>query len=145
MDNGFGNNYEVKVARNIASIARQQLQIRRPRVLASSTTGTVQEWLDFLEDAQDQDSITSRQVDEVLAADIVLNGHRQDTGTDTYVIIEVSITLGDDDISRAHDRATIIRDSTRRPVLAAVICVHADPDRTRFAQELGVLTATVPA
>lgn len=144
MDNAFGANYEVKVARNIASIARQQLQLRRPRVLASSTTGTAQEWLDLLEDAQDQGSITSRQVDQVLAADVVLKGQHPDTGPDSYVIIELSITMGDDDVARAHDRATIIKDATRGPVLAAVICANADPERTSFAQELGVLIAQLP-
>ena len=144
LDNGFGANYEIKIARNIATIARQHLQLRRPRILTSYTAGHTAEWLDLIETAYDRNLITNAQADQVLGADLVLVGEHGDTGPGTYLVAEISITAGAADINRCVARANIVRAATGQSVLPAIISVRIDEERSSLAAEQGVAIAHMP-
>ncbi len=144
LDNGFGMNYELKVGKNILSIAGQHLGIRRARVLRGAINGFTPDIQELIEDALDDRTITPEQADELLQVDLILAGRHQDTGAETYMAAELSITIGSDDITRAADRAALLQSVVRLPVLPVVVGARIDDARAAMASDLGVSVAISP-
>ena len=144
LDNGFGMNYELKVGKNILSIAGQHLGIRRARVLCGAINGFTPDMQELIEDALDDRAITPEQADELLQVDLILAGRHQDTGAETYMAAELSITIGSDDITRAADRAALLQSVVRLPVLPVVVGARIDDARADMASGLGVSVAISP-
>ncbi len=144
LDNGFGMNYELKVGKNILSIAGQHLGIRRARVLRGAINGFTPDMQELIEDALDDRAITPQQADELLQVDLILAGRHQDTGAETYMAAELSITIGSDDITRAADRAALLQSVVRLPVLPVVVGARIDDARADMASGLGVSVAISP-
>lgn len=144
LDNGFGMNYELKVGKNILSIAGQHLGIRRARVLRGAINGFTPDIQELIEDALDDRAITPEQADELLQVDLILAGRHQDTGAETYMAAELSITIGSDDITRAADRAALLHSVVRLPVLPVVVGSRIDDARAAMASDLGVSVAISP-
>ena len=144
LDNGFGINYELKVGKNILSIAGQHLGIRRARVLRGAINGFTSDIQELIEDALDDRTITPEQADELLQVDLILAGRHQDTGEETYMAAELSITIGSDDITRAADRASLLQSVVRSSVLPVVVGARIDDARAAMASDLGVSVAISP-
>ena len=144
LDNGFGMNYELKVGKNILSIAGQHLGIRRARVLRGAINGFTPDMHELIEDALDDRAITPEQADELLQVDLILAGRHQDTGAETYMAAELSITIGSDDITRAADRAALLQSVVQLPVLPVVVGARIDDARAAMASDLGVSVAISP-
>ena len=144
LDNGFGENYESKIAKNIMSIARQQLEFRRIRVLATRAAGITTELQMTIEDAEDTNLITKDEADQLILADLILIGEHPHAGPNTYMLAELSITIGEDDIRRASDRARILRTATGRSARPTVIGARIDPDRSELAKNEGVFVTLTP-
>ena len=144
LDNGFGENYESKIAKNIMSIARQQLEFRRIRVLATRAAGITTELQMTIEDAEDTNLITKDEADQLILADLILIGEHPHAGPNTYMLAELSITIGEDDIRRASDRARILRTATGRSARPTVIGARIDPDRSELAKNEGVFVTLIP-
>lgn len=72
-------------------------------------------------------------IDSLLDADLVVEGKRD--GGPVYAVIEVSRTARVYDVDRAADRADILRQAVKEPVLAAVIGNRARPAAVRRAGE----------
>ena len=130
MDNEFGANYAVKVERNIGSIAGQYLNLRRVRVLRGFYAPTDQDFQDRIEQAEEEGRAASEDVDALRRSDIILSGRDRNTGADTYVVVETSITVGDSDIARAKARAGTLASIFGQPAIPVVIGsnVDAEPD-----------------
>ena len=144
LDNGFGENYESKIAKNIMSIARQQLEFRRIQVLATRAAGITTELQMTIEDAEDTNLITKDEADQLILADLILIGEHPHAGPNTYMLAELSITIGEDDIRRASDRARILRTATGRSARPTVIGSLIDPDRSELAKNEGVFVTLTP-
>ena len=144
LDNGFGEIYESKIAKNIMSIARQQLEFRRIRVLATRAAGITTELQMTIEDAEDTNLITKDEADQLILADLILIGEHPHAGPNTYMLAELSITIGEDDIRRASDRARILRTATGRSARPTVIGARIDPDRSELAKNEGVFVTLIP-
>ena len=67
-------------------------------------------------------------------ADIIIAGSGAPGGSD-YAVIEVSETIDDHDVDRAHERAAILARAVSEPVTAAVIGKSvSDANRQRAAR-----------
>ena len=144
MDNGFGVNYELKVAKNMSSIAGQFLHIRRTRVLQGNATGPDPEFIELLEKAEENGTITEEELHEVLRLDFVMVGQLKSDGANVYAAAEASISIGGEDITRAATRAQILATVIGQPVSPAVIGSHIDDTRTELADASGVTVMLAP-
>ena len=144
LDKGFAPNYEHKVADNIGSIAGQHLQMRRPTVLKATGIAMDPAIYDLVERAEEEGRITQEQANDLLRIDLIFAGRRRPDGATTHVAAELSITIGDDDITRASNRADILAQTINLPVLPAVIGAHIDRQRTELAAENNVTVILEP-
>jgi len=75
---------------------------RRLKVIDSSDLA------DMLDQAVDTGSLTDAEREAILAADLVLSGQRREDRADTYFVVEISLGIGLDDVSRAAERARLL-------------------------------------
>ena len=133
LDNLSGSDYEFKVEKNIGSLAGEYLRIRRTRVLKGPRAGLDYEFTERVEDAEDNGIITEEQNHELGRSDLIFAGRRRTDGADLHVAAEISITIGNIDITRAAHRAGILELVTGQPVMPVVIGAHIDDDRVALA------------
>ena len=128
-----GTAYEQRIVRHSRSIAGRYLGIKRAKIL-HSIDATEQEVLDGLMETATAGSVTDEQGYELDLADIIIAGSGAPGGAD-YAVIEVSETIGDNDVDRAHERAAILARAVSEPVTAAVIGKSvSDANRQRAAR-----------
>ncbi len=144
MDRGFGNMYAVKVERNIRSIAGQYLNLRRVRILRGFYAPADHDFQDRIEQAEEDGRVASEDVDALWRSDLILSGRDRTTGADRYIVIEISITVGNSDITRAKARAGTLASALGQPVTPAVVGANVDADRTATAALEGVSIALEP-
>ena len=145
IDNALGYNYQLKVERNLRSIAGQHLHLRNIAILRSSRLDWSNEFDNLIQEAVDQGFITEEQSYEVWDTDLIFVGTPRGDTTPIYVAAEVSITAGDDDITRAANRAGLIAQAIRRPVTLVVICANVDDPRHALATRHNVTVIPHPA
>ena len=145
VDNALGYNYQLKVERNLRSIAGQHLHLRNIAILRSSRPDWSNEFDNLIQEAVDQGLITEEQSYEVWDTDLIFVGTPRGDTTPIYVAAEVSITAGDDDITRAANRAGLIAQATRRPVTPVVICANVDDPRHALATRHNATVIPHPA
>ena len=144
LDNAIGMNYQLKVEKNIGSIAGQYLQIRRVKVLQWSRSDSDSELMETIYQAEDDGTITGEQFDDLGRTDLIFTGQAKSSRAGVQVAAEVSITIGDDDITRAARRSRILETITGQPVIPAVIGARIDDARTELANANGVAIALEP-
>ena len=129
-----GTAYERRIVRHCRSIVSRRLGIKRAKILRSINVQE-HEALDLLvANASETGSITDEQVYDLDLADIIITG-AADPGQAGYAVIEVSETIDDSDVDRAHERAAILAIAVSEPVAAAVIGkAISDANRQRAAQ-----------
>ena len=136
LDNAIGKNYEFEVQKSIGGVVGSQL--RRVRVLKGLPSGPSLEFMDLLDDAEENGVITAEQYMQIQVLDLVLTGRRKTDNAYTYVAAEVSITVGNSDIVRAARRAEILSAVVGQPVTPAVIGAYIDATRTTLANASNV-------
>ena len=144
LDNTAGANYEFKVQKNLGSIAGQHLRLRRIRTLKGPRTDADQDLRDKVDEAEDSGIITESENHDMWLLDLIFSGRRRDDGKEVLVAVEISITAGDDDISRAKDRSEVLRRATATETISVVIAEHIDQDRYGAAEQAGVVIIPVP-
>jgi hypothetical protein len=92
---------------------------------------------DLLGDAVDQGRIAEGDRNDVLHADLVLTGQRREDRVDVYLVAEVSVCIGVDDVRRADDRASVMA-KLGRPAIAIVAGQRIDPEPAELATAHGV-------
>ena len=142
LDNGLGMNYEFKIEKNISSIAGQHLGIRLIRILRGYQAN--QDFFNSIYAAENNGIITEEQVHELERADLIFTGHRRSDQTEPYVVAELSVTIGDDDITRAQQRAAILSSAIGQTALPVVIGVQIDQERIDLADASGVTVVISP-
>lgn len=138
-----GANYERRIGDNISSIVSQHLHLRRIRVLKGQKAFDEIPFFELIDDAQDRGVIDQQQRIEVGHVDIVLQGQSHPEGDVVYAVLEVSVTVGNSDITRAEARAEILKKATAAPTLPVVIGANIDEARQEFAAQRGVTLIAV--
>ena len=131
LNNLTGTDYERRIVRRSRSIAERYLGIRQAQLLQAITLPDKSDIPTMLYAAAEIGSISQEQADDVDDSDLILLGNTDD-GSDSYALAEVSITIDDHDIDRAHRRAAILHAASGTPAKAAVIGVQiSDANRQR--------------
>jgi hypothetical protein len=100
------------------------------RLLRRSQVLSLGEVYDLLDDAVEHRALSEEERDKIAEADLIVRGKDRKTGTDTYLVLEVSWGVGPSDIERAAERAALLA-KLGAPVLPAV----AGREITRAARE----------
>lgn len=138
-----GAKYEQNVGNNIHSIVGQYLNIRRVRVLKGYKAFDEIPFFDLIYHAEEQGLIDRQQQIEVGNVDIVLQGIKYPEQSPIYAVLEVSVTVANNDIERAGDRADTLLRATGEPTLPVVIGANIDEARQALAAERGVTLITI--
>ena len=133
-----GADLERKIQANIAAMLGDRPEFRHPRVLKSIVVPAGSELFDILYPALDAGRIDRRQFRSLLRADIILSV-RDANAQLRYVVIEISRTVHDDDLTRARERADILAIASAAPAVALAIGQVIPPPQRRKAQELAVM------
>ena len=92
---------------------------------------------DLLDDAIADGRLTEEERGAVLAADLVLSGRSQESHSDVYLVAEVSVGIGIEDVARAVQRAGIMA-KLGLPALPVVAGESIIPAAEQMARDLGV-------
>lgn len=138
-----GSSYQLNVKTKIASIVTQRLGLDEIRVLKGSLAADDNAFFRLLLNAVAQGIITEQERGEVLNADVILQGRRQSDQSLLYMLLEVSITVAGDDITRADERADIMARAVGEETTPAVVSVYVDNARQRLASERNVTLIAV--
>ena len=144
LDNRFGMTYEYKVQKNIGAFAGQYLNVRRVRVLLGGLITMDTELEELIEQAEDDHIITGQQNTELRLVDLIFTCRRRSDGADMHVVAEISVTINDNDITRATERAAILASVIGQPVTPAVVGTHIDDTRTALAAANDVTVMLMP-
>ena len=142
VDNHFGAAYEAKVARHIQSIAGQHLGLIAVRILYGGNNDMNTELEETLTAAADNSPETFSQVNELLDCDLIISGRRRGSQEREYAVVEASVTVGDDDVSRAAERAAILAQITGTLVTGAAIGSSVPDAQAALAQTKEVSAIT---
>ena len=129
---------------SILNIAKDELNLTRGRILLAQGRDTEPQFLETIHTAEDRGLITEQQVDNILVADIIIRGRRQHDRQYVHAVFEVSRTVRNHDIQRAHDRAAAVAAATGEETIAAVIGQVIQPPQRAQADALDV-RALIPA
>jgi polyhydroxyalkanoate synthesis regulator phasin len=111
------------------------------RILRGAHALTSDELAALLDPAIESGALADRDAQEVALADLVVRGRRQPDGALVYLVVEVSVGAGIDDVRRAVDRAELLT----RAGVAAVPAVAGEwitPDALDAARGLRVWQIT---
>ncbi len=106
--------------------------LRRIRALSPEELA---ELLDSLENAGQLSEAEAR---EIQNADVVVRGRDRDTGEERYLVVEVSVGVGLEDVERAVRRAKLLARALNVPALPVVAGEYFRAEAMRAANELGV-------
>ena len=138
-----GSSYQLNVKTKIGSIIAQRLGLGEIRVLKGSLAADDNAFFRLLLNAVGQGIISEQERSEVLSADIIVQGLRQPDDCLLYMVLEVSITVAGDDITRADERAGILARAIGEETIPAVVSAHMDSARQRLAEERSVILIAV--
>ena len=137
-----GDNLERRARENILNIAKDHLDLTRGRVLLSKTKEMDPGLRATLDEAEEQGLVTDNDISNLEVADIIMRGRRSRDRQYVHVVMEVSRTIRNDDIQRAHERAMTLAAATGEDTSAAVVGTMVQPPQQRLADELGVEVVT---
>jgi chromosome segregation ATPase len=106
--------------------------LRRIRALSPEELA---ELLDSLENAGQLSEAEGRDIQN---ADVVVRGRDRETGEERYLLVEVSVGVGLEDVERAARRANLLARALNVPVLPVVAGEYFRAEAMRAANELGV-------
>ncbi len=120
LNNLTGTDYERKVAKRAPRATRRYLGLRGVNVVYGITVPDSIAVQALLEEATESLTITNEQADEVERAGLILRGMAAGN-EEVYAIAEVSVTIGDSDIDRARNHASILEQASGMRAQAVVI------------------------
>ncbi len=117
-----GEQYERHVSRTLTGTVSRVIGLRRGRVVHSAAFGTSPEFHDQMDAIVEEDHITDEQWYELMNTDAILRA-RQGERT-VYAVAEISLTVHEEDILRAEERAAILQQATGSTAYPIVIGGH---------------------
>ena len=134
----LGADAERRLQGNLTRVLSQRMRLRRAVTLKSIVANIDQGLADLLEDAEDQQIITPNQHSQVWLLDVILRAIDRATAAPVYIAVEVSITLHQEDIDRAAERAAILEKATGIAAKAVVVSGRVHPPQETQAAAAGV-------
>ena len=134
----LGADAERRLQGNLSLVLSQRMRLRRAVTLKSIVANIDQGLADLLEDAEDQQIITPEQNIQVRLLDVILRATDRATAAPVYIAVEVSITLHQEDIDRAAERAAILEKATGIAAKAVVVSGRVHPPQETQAAAAGV-------
>ncbi len=138
VDNHYGAAYESKVVRHVQSIAGQHLQLISVRVLYGRDAGMDADLERVLDEAAERSEELQHQVSQLLACDLIISGRRRGSQEREYAVFEASVTVSNQDIRRAADRARILSELTGAAAWGVAIGVAIGNAQANMAADEGV-------
>ena len=126
-----GRDYERYVSHTLLSPVSRRLGLRRPRLAHSAAHGTSEELSIRLEDLMERHDLL-----EVELSDAIVRGTFD--GEPAYAVVEISLTIGDRDITRAADRAATLEEATGVKTFAVAIGEHIPAHQETRANAINV-------
>lgn len=126
-----GREYERLVSHTLLSPVSRRLGLRRPRLVHSAAHGTSDELNIRLEDHMEQQDLL-----EVMLSDAIVRGTHQ--GEPAYAVVEISVTLGDRDITRAADRAERLEKASKVRTFPVAIGQNIPEQQETQANDMNV-------
>ena len=139
-----GNDTERRARENILNIAKDELGLTRGRVLLGGSRDMDPQLRTAAEQAETQGLVDGNQVDNLHVADIIIRARRSADARQVYAVFEVSRTINNRDIDRAHERARSLAVITNNETVAAVIGESVQPQQRERAAEKDV-RVVIPA
>lgn len=137
LGNLTGTAYKNRAGRLIPRLLARYLRLQQTQALQTPNSDTRPYLDDLVNHAVTSRTITDQQAQELERTDIVAMAKDSEDRT-VFVIVEASITIGDSDIDRAHERALIMGRLTSSIVHAAVIGQDISPANRQRADGLGI-------
>ena len=134
----LGADAERRLQGNLSRVLSQRMRLRRAVTLKSIVANIDQGLADLLEDAEDQQIITPNQHSQVWLLDVILRATDRATAAPVYIAVEISITLHQEDIDRAAERAAILEKATGIAAKAVVVSGRVHPPQETQAAAAGV-------
>lgn len=133
-----GDALENRLHGNIRPLVCQRFVLRRPVVLKSRFISLDAALYEQLYAAESGGVITEDQLLQLEQADFILSAQRKESRAALYLVVEVSRTVNERDIARAHSRAATLAAATGAETLPLVIGNFIPEPQERQAQELQV-------
>ena len=133
-----GDALENQLQGNIRPLVCQRFGLRRPVVLKSRFISLDAALYEQLYAAESGGVITEDQLLQLEQADFILSAQRKESRAALYLVVEVSRTVNERDIARAHSRAATLAAATGAETLPLVIGNFIPEPQERQAQELQV-------
>ena len=144
LGNLTGSRLERRVARNIRVTLRRATGLSQARVLHRDWGETDDDLIDLLDEAYELGSITWREREDVLDADLIAAGVNPD-GQPAYALAEISVTVASLDVNRAARRARTIAKATGAECTAIVAGSEIPAAERERATRAGVAVIVVAA
>ena len=119
MNRLIGSDYERKAARRASRLAKRYLNLDAMQVIYAVTIPDDNRLPEILDRAISAGRLDIGEADELEEIDIVMRGPSE------YAVAEVSVTLDESDVQRAHERAGLLSKAITEPVRAVVIGARA--------------------
>ena len=126
-----GREYERYVSHTLLSPVSRRLGLRRPRLAHSAAYGTSDELDIRLDDLRERHDLF-----EVMLSDAIVRGTHE--GEPAYAVVEISLTVGNRDISRAAERASTLQEATGVKTFAVAIGEHIPAHQETRANAMNV-------
>ncbi len=139
-----GAELERRVHGDIVSIASRWLDLNRVRIVQSRIVARSPEFQDAIDDAEEQGLITADQGYHLGLTDVIISGRRRSDRQPVHVAIEVSRTIGDNDVTRASERAQSLSAVQETPAVSVVVGGVIGESQQELADGLGVFTIILP-
>lgn len=135
----LGGNLEAKLERSIGPILARTFGLYDVRTLQSRFTMPNQEFNRRLAQAQAEGKITADQAFQLDRADYIVYGRQTADDAEVYFVAEVSWTLGQNDITRARERAEIMAAASGVNAIAVAIAQEIPPPQVQQAAAAQVI------
>ena len=139
-----GDALENRLSGNIRPLVCQRFGLRWPAILKSRFISLDPALYEQLYAAESGGAITEDQILQLEQADFILSAQRKETRAALYLVVEVSRTVNDGDITRASSRAATLAAATGTETLALVVGNFIPAPQERRAQELQVAVIQRP-
>ena len=133
-----GDALENQLSGNIRPLVCQRFGLRWPAILKSRFISLDPALYEQLYAAESGGVITEDQILQLEQADFILSAQRKETRAALYLVVEVSRTINDGDITRASSRAATLAAATGVETLALVVGNFIPGPQERRARELQV-------
>ena len=145
MDRLSGYYYEQKAIKNCRSIITQQTGMGRVKIRFSQANHLEDpEMTEQMDQAADRGEISQEEEAALWSADLIASATNRTTGERINIVAEASISLSDNDIDRAKDRAATLAKATGETTLAMVICARAEEPRIGKSRQDEVIILRMP-